>query len=147
MAPLNFFLNLVGVVLVLVPTMRIAVCESTRTSFQLPMESEEHLQTGRAKEFRDIYYLILDGYAGAASLRNTFDFDNGPFPASLIERGFVVVKGARCNYFQTHVSLASSLNMQHMTHLTEMVGKESKDRTMTYGMIRNNKVMSRLSEH
>ncbi len=67
----------------------------------------------------DIYYLIFDRYAGESTLRDYYDFDNGEFLGYLKDKGFYVASESRCNYPGTFLSLASSLNMEHLSFLTE----------------------------
>jgi hypothetical protein len=62
----------------------------------------------------DIYYLILDRYANEKILKSEFGFDNSGFLNSLRARGFFVADDSRCNYPQTSMSLASSLNMDYI---------------------------------
>ena len=59
----------------------------------------------------DVYYIVLDRYAGATTLASTFGFDNEPFLEALEERGFGVARHAHANYIKTPLSLVSSLNM------------------------------------
>jgi len=67
----------------------------------------------------DIYYIILDGYAGEEALRNLYGYDNGAFLRSLSRRGFYVADGSWSNYAQTALSLASSANMDYLDGLVE----------------------------
>jgi hypothetical protein len=62
----------------------------------------------------DIYYVILDGYAGARTLAELYDFDNEAFLAALRQRGFYVATDSASNYAMTFLSLASSLNMTYV---------------------------------
>lgn len=62
----------------------------------------------------DIYYIVLDAYASATTLKEHYDYDNGAFLEFLKKRGFYVVPNGRSNYAMTRISLASSLNMQHL---------------------------------
>lgn len=62
----------------------------------------------------DVYYLVPDRYASAASLRTYFDFDNEPFLAALEERGFAVARGAHANYTKTPLSIASVLSARYL---------------------------------
>lgn len=62
---------------------------------------------------RDIYYIVMDRYAGA-SMRRLFKYDNGLFLHSLEERGFFVARESRTNYPHTFFSLASTLNMNYL---------------------------------
>ena len=62
----------------------------------------------------DIYYIVLDGYTRADVLAETFQLDNTAFLDALRARGFFVADRAHANYLQTHLSLASSLNLRYM---------------------------------
>ncbi|HAR98660.1 MAG TPA: hypothetical protein DCS11_07195 [Syntrophus sp. (in: bacteria)] len=72
----------------------------------------------------DIYYIILDGYAGEEVLDRLYGFDNSPTTGFLRERGFFVADGARSNYGQTALSLASSLNHDY---LDALLGRDHAD--------------------
>jgi hypothetical protein len=75
----------------------------------------------------DIYYIMLEEYAGQAGLRQVFGFDNGPFLRSLENRGFYVAHDATANYPRTSLSLASSFNMEYLDFLTDKLGRDSDD--------------------
>jgi len=60
----------------------------------------------------DVYFVILDRYAGSTALRETYDFDNEPFLTELEGRGFTVARHAHANYIKTPLSLASTLAME-----------------------------------
>ena len=62
----------------------------------------------------DIYYIILDGYAGSRSLREIYGFDNTEFITALREKGFLIPARSHSNYPLTYLSLASSLNMEYL---------------------------------
>jgi len=62
----------------------------------------------------DIYYIILDGYAGEETLRKLYDYDNTPFLSNLSQRGFYIVKNSTSNYQTSMLSLASSLNSSYL---------------------------------
>jgi hypothetical protein len=62
----------------------------------------------------DVYYVILDRYAGPTALEETFDFDNEPFLTALEERGFSVARHAHANYIKTPLSLGASLNLDFL---------------------------------
>ena len=70
----------------------------------------------------DIYYIILDAYAGEKILKELHGFDNSAFTDALRQRGFVVPSTARSNYLRTIHSLSSSLNMQYLDTLSETMG-------------------------
>jgi len=86
----------------------------------------------------DIYYIILDGYAREDILKKYYNFNNKPFLSSLEKREFYISPSGYSNYFWTYLSLASSLNMQHVNFLKDKIGAKGKSRIIPYRMIRNN---------
>jgi hypothetical protein len=91
---------------------------------------------------RDIYYLILDGFGRADILRTYYDLDLAPFTASLLKKGFVVPAGARANYSQTYLSLASTLNLTYLDRVAAAVGRDSADRRPLKQLIDRNALMA-----
>lgn len=73
----------------------------------------------------DIYYIILDAYAGETMLRKLHGFDNSMFTSALEQRGFIVPSASRSNYLRTIHSLGSSLNMQYLNRMSEVMGSSS----------------------
>jgi hypothetical protein len=63
---------------------------------------------------RDVWYIVLEDYAGLPALKAFYDFDNTPFFDALRERGFRVAERATANYLKTAHSLVSSLNMEEL---------------------------------
>jgi hypothetical protein len=88
----------------------------------------------------DVYYIILDGYARADVLRDIYGLDNAPFLSDLRARGFRVLDGARANYMQTSLSLASSLNLDTLDDLARRPGPESADRRPLLNRIQHSRV-------
>ncbi len=88
----------------------------------------------------DVYYIILDGYAGQKILQEDHHFDNSYFISELEKRGFYIARESRSNYLMTFLSLTSSLNMKHITFLGENGGELSKDRTIPYYLMDYNAV-------
>lgn len=88
-----------------------------------------------------IYYIILDGYARADILKELYNFDNSEFIAALNKRGFYVADESRSNYMTTALTFASTLNMEYLNYLTDILGEDSALQHMTYRMIVNNKVV------
>ncbi len=98
----------------------------------------EHQHT--KEPYPDIYYIVLDGYANSRILSNKLNFDNSNFEKNLKERGFFIAENGRANYVLTFLSLAATLNMDYINHLTDEVGVDSKDRKLPNQMISNNAV-------
>ena len=53
---------------------------------------------GGADTPRDIYYIIVDGYASSSTLEEIYGYDNHEFTDYLTERGFYVASESRSNY-------------------------------------------------
>lgn len=65
----------------------------------------------------DVYYIILDMYTRSDVLMTEFNFDNRWFIDELKDMGFFVADCSRSNYYQTELSLSSSLNMDYLENL------------------------------
>ncbi len=62
----------------------------------------------------DVYYIILDRYAGEDTLREVYGYDNSAFYEALEERGFTIAHHSWAGYFKTALSLVSSLSMDYL---------------------------------
>jgi len=89
---------------------------------------------------RDIYYIILDGYARKDVLKRYYGFDNSEFLNYLKQKNFYIVTNSYANYGWTFLSLASSLNYKYLNYLTDIAGKESGDVRILYKLIKKNRV-------
>lgn len=69
----------------------------------------------------DIYYIVLDAYGGSEMLAKLHGFDNLEFISALEERGFVVPRASRSNYTRTIHSVGSSLNMQYLDGVEQVM--------------------------
>lgn len=93
-----------------------------------PMPSERVVSGGPGTERPpDIYYVILDGYGRADVLEEYFGFDNQAFLEFLTGAGFYVGEASHSNYGVTHLSVASTLNMDYLNDLAAAMGVESTD--------------------
>lgn len=63
----------------------------------------------------DVYYIILDGHGREDVLRDMYGLTDHTLAQGLRERGFYVADKAHSNYVQTELSMASSLNMNHLS--------------------------------
>jgi hypothetical protein len=88
----------------------------------------------------DIYYIILDRYASASTLKERLGFDNSEFLDYLSDNGFYVAPESRGNYMRTHYSLASSLNMDYLNDLAQQVGETATDTSPVFEMLQNYEV-------
>jgi len=91
----------------------------------------------------NIYYIILDAYAGDKVLKNELGYDNSEFTDFLKNSGFYIPENAHNNYAATYPSVTSVLVMNHLTYL-EDVAAESKGEIGFHMLIPKNKVMTEL---
>lgn len=91
----------------------------------------------------DIYYIVLDGYGRADALDQYYGINQDPFLDSLDDLGFTVAQKSLANYKQTHLSIASLLNMEYLTRLEDSFGNSFDYEPLNY-MIRNNRVIEQL---
>ena len=105
--------------------------------------SENIVTTTVISDKPDVYYIVLDAYAGDYALKNYFGYENNEFLSFLTENNFYVVPDAKTNYGTTFLSLASSLNIQHHNCLkdADFCGGKGK----AFEMIQNNKVMKKFN--
>lgn len=140
------FLNFVAIFLFAVPTLTSAVYKlgnikprvlqeiDSSIGQEIPLKVEE----GAVKP--DIYYIILDRYAGSSTLEDFYEFDNQEFLNFLTKKGFYVADRSTSNYPRTLTSLASSLNMEYINFLTDIAGENTDDQTFAYPLLNNHKV-------
>ena len=90
----------------------------------------------------DVYYIILDRYAGSKALAETYDFDNEPFLTALEDRGFRVARHAHANYIKTPLSLGSSLNLEFLdTDALKAEADDGEDREPIHRVLRDHLVV------
>ena len=61
----------------------------------------------------DVFYIILDAYAGARSLKRDFGFDNSPFIERMAAQGFRDLSTEHSNYLQTAQTLGSIMRLDY----------------------------------
>lgn len=85
----------------------------------------------------DVYFILLDEYAGTIALKEGMGFTNDEFLNFLREKGFFVADSSRSNYNSTLYSMASILNMTYLP-VTEAIGENRSDVRLAYNSIANN---------
>ena len=102
-----------------------------------------HQPAGNLTNLPDIYYLIVDGYAGEKVLNSLYGIETNELTDFLRKRNFYVAFSSRSNYMQTSLSLSSSLNMTYLDHLS---GEYQNQNTAAplMSMVSNNAVMANL---
>ncbi len=94
----------------------------------------------------DIYYIVMDRYAGPSTLSEIYGIDNQPFLDYLRSRGFFVAESSLCNYARTDLSLASSLNMGYVDGVLAGVGR-ARFMKEIYVKLQDNVVWRSLRRH
>jgi hypothetical protein len=111
--PLTGALNLVLAALVLFNVASIGTFVANTRAFGSVRGTIPDVHVGDAGR-PDVYYIVLDRYAGETTLSRFYDFDNTPFLDALEERGFSVAHDSWANYFKTALSMFSTLTMEHI---------------------------------
>jgi len=86
----------------------------------------------------DIYLIVLDQYASNSVLAWRFGFSNQAFTDSLRIRGFELPAASWSNYAYTAASVASMLNMTHVTSVADSVGPDERSLVPLNRMIVDN---------
>jgi hypothetical protein len=138
--------NVVVTVLIMIPTIHIALYELKRPplwSVEVSVEPIDIEQTRPVQPdaLPDIYYIILDGYARADVLADLYDLDNSGFIGFLEQKGFFVAQNSQANYSQTALCMASSLNMTYLDDLAARMGPASWDLRPLRNMIADSTVI------
>ena len=110
-------------------------------SFFPMLDTESVFTQSDKSELPDVYYIILDGYAGTNSLKEFSGFDNQKFVRFLNDREFYVHPQSYSNYPTTPTSMAATLNMQYVNQLADIVGSDLNDMHPTFKIIQENLVM------
>ncbi|MCH7566770.1 MAG: sulfatase-like hydrolase/transferase, partial [Nitrospirae bacterium] len=148
---LSSFLNTVTLIAILFTVVQIGAFEYRRLAAEREVSTAATnlsiaagLKTKPDQPLRDIYYIILDGYARADTLREDFELDNSDFLNRMQEMGFYVAECSQSNYAQTELSLASSLNYSYLQDLDESFVADIEDRSHLRPLIVNSAVRAQL---
>jgi len=155
--PLSNGLNIIAVALNILPAYMIVTYPGQLTTIQdLAAEYSQPFRVDSASLPDgippDIYYIVLDAYARGDVLEELYDYDNSEFLEALEARGFWVDKAARANYTNSEISMASSLNMSHLTDMPQFLsgrGASSGERAirlMSGELIKNSALRNLLEE-
>jgi hypothetical protein len=134
---ITYYLNVLLLVLLLVDAgwLTAKVFSFKKTSVSLP----NNFVTCDTCRKPDVYFLLMDEYAGNRELKDVFHFDNSVFEGELSKRGFHVIPETYSNYNYTPFSVASILNLNYL----EIKGRDRNkpDITYSYETIRNNQTL------
>jgi hypothetical protein len=88
----------------------------------------------------DIYYLVMDRYAGVKTLQTIYQFNNQEFLDHLKMKGFQTAAQSAANYPSTAHSLASSLNLNYINYLKGFVDGKSDSRLPLHSLLQDHRV-------
>ena len=97
------------------------------------------------KGLPDIYVIIPDDYARPDVLRRYFHYDDSAFIQALRERGFVLSEEVRSPYSDSEMNIAAEMNMDYLSGLARILGRDSQDVRPVRRLIHDNRA-SRLLE-
>jgi len=145
-------LNLVAVFLIFFPVASISIAaigsnNKIAAQYELPRNSSNEALTGpqTPDQYRDIYYIILDGYSRADTLE-ALGFDNSEFLNELSSMGFYVASCSTSNYRATVLSMPSALNMDYLWNAVPNEGDKDTDPSRLYDSIIHNRVRNELEQ-
>jgi len=133
--------NGVSIAIVLMTLVNVGSFGLTDSSISLENESQP-LDLVHGSDLPDIYYIILDGYAGESILNSVYGFDNSEFLTTLEKNDFNVIENAKSNYPITTHTLSSMLSMNYINYIGDELGKDSKNVHPLTELISENKVMT-----
>ena len=127
-------LNVFSIVLLAYPLFQIGRFETARLEGLKPDPQATQTAISSAGQ-PDIYYIILDAYDRADTLKLVYDYDNSGFLSELKGRGFFVANCSQSNYAYTEPSLASSLNLDYLDSLS-VRSRAQADRLLQQNAVR-----------
>lgn len=137
--------NWFGLILVLLSLANILVHRPIpRTSLPpaAPFEAAGNtaVQNSGDKQWPDIYFIVLRGYARSDVLSAMYGYNNLPLIESIAEKGFTCASESTVNYPSTLLSLTSCLNMDYLQDLIPRPALDSEDLRDVVDLYHNNRV-------
>ena len=129
---------LVVLVLINITIFGITEIESYSTIHYEPSNNPVELQN--THNTPDVYYIILDEYGGPETMKN-LNYDNSQFYEFLKEKKFIIPEKSTSNYPMTHSSIPSTMNMEYVNDLSNILGKDSKTYLPLREMLYNSQVI------
>jgi len=146
--------NAIGIILIVISGINIISDNITGNVSIDFIDTSSNINTNQINDKPDVYYIILDAYAGNDVLNDYFGYDNNEFISFLEENNFHVVPHALTNYPTTALSLASSLNMQYLDCVenSKIIREEFREAescfsaSTAYEMVQNNEIMKKFNQ-
>ena len=125
LAALDVFLTRVTTVLIVVTLVLIVPFQVGNLLDRSTVAADAQVQTDTSAQKRDVYYLVWDRYGSDRSfeLRTGLKNDLTPW---LQDHGFTTLPDSHANYVRTTISLATTLNMEHLDQLITPLNPDSR---------------------
>jgi len=148
----TIFLNIIAGVLIVLSISSIGIHklrtksarETKKTGKDFSIEYKSLTQ--RHDTLPNIYFIIVDAYAGADILEEIYEYENIEFIDYLTQKGFYVANKANSNYCQTALTVASCLNLVYFDSFLDYVDIESYDFTPVKHVTKYNNVFRFLEQ-
>ncbi|CAN5602535.1 hypothetical protein BH10CYA1_BH10CYA1_11550 [soil metagenome] len=101
---------------------------------------DDALKMVKPAHLPDIYYVIVDAFANADALKKVYGYDNQSFIQSLRNKGFYVANRSTSNYDRTALSIPSSLNMQYLDQVSQVLGRDSTSVAVEFRLMQKNRI-------
>ena len=138
---LTIFFNIIGLYLIASSFFAIIPYEIKRRTIKKIDANDTRIVLNRSKASRpNIYYLIFDRYANSQILKDYYHYDNTDFIEYLKKKGFYLAEKSFANYPKTHLSLASSLNLDYLDEYIKTIGRDNSDYTPVFDLVSDNRV-------
>ena len=102
------------------------------------------LNTDSSAPLPDVYYIVLDSYTRADTLKNVFGYDNSQFISDLEQMGFYVARCSQSNYDRTELAFSSTLNFEYLQAIAPQLTPERRDKSELWRLIRNSRLRASL---
>lgn len=108
------YLSFLLLILVLVEFVKIIVNISKQKKVEQITFLAENVINKNTEKLPSVYLIVLDEYAGRASLKNDYAFSNDVFLDSLKKQDFIVLENTSSNYKYTLLSMNSMFNGEYL---------------------------------
>ena len=127
-ATIDWALDRIGAILVIVTLVLIIPFQVTAFMNRAPIAQFQPAGTTTTAAKRDVYWFIFDRYGSERALQLQYGIDND-LPEWLEAHGFTVLKDSHANYIRTVLSIATTVQMQHLDTVATAQGARSEDIT------------------
>jgi hypothetical protein len=127
-ATIDWALDRIGAILVLVTLVLIIPFQVSAFMNRAAIPQFQPAATTTTAAKRDVYWFIFDRYGSERALQLQYGIDND-LPEWLEAHDFTVLEDSHANYIRTVLSIATTVQMQHLDTVAKAQGARSEDIT------------------